>query len=70
VFPQEIEITLILKLTVETQEERNNWLEPETKVIQIDALADIKDILECDGLNINTINGFTGEQLQNILNNR
>jgi hypothetical protein len=70
VFPQEIEVTLILKLTVGSQEKRDDWLEPGTNVIQIYALADVFDILGNDGVILNSLNGLTLSQIQNALNTR
>jgi hypothetical protein len=69
-FPQEIEVTLILKLTVDSQEARDIWLESGTNVIQIDALADIFDIFSNEGINLNSLNSLTLPQIQNALNKR
>ncbi len=69
-FPQEIEVTLVLKLTVEDQDERDEWLEPGTFVIKPDALADVFDIFDINYSPINSINNFTKAQLQAILQAR
>jgi hypothetical protein len=69
-FPQEIEVTFTLKLTVNGQLERDFWFEPGTTDVTLDAIADTFDMLS-DGISpVNSINGYTYAQLQQAMSER
>lgn len=70
VFPQEIEVTLTLKLTMINQLERDYWLEPSTTNVTLDAVADIFDILGDSNVAPKSINGYTYSQLQQAMAER
>ncbi len=67
-FPQEIEVTITLKVRVQDQEARDYWLNPETGAVSIDTLADVLDYYDWNDENMVSINNFTRIQLQQILN--
>lgn len=69
-FPQEIEVTLVLRVCVNDQEARDYWLNPNTGSASIATLADVRDMFSFDGMDesIITINNLTKEQVQQILN--
>jgi hypothetical protein len=71
VFPQEIEVTFVLKLTVEDQTERDYWLETGTTNVTLDAAADIMDML-CDNCaaGLESVNGLTYTQIHQALAKR
>jgi hypothetical protein len=63
-FPQQIEVTFTLKLTVDSQAERDCWLEAGTTNATLDAAADIMDML-CDWAPaLESVNGLTYTQIQ------
>jgi hypothetical protein len=70
-FPRQIEVTFILRLTVDDQFDRDYWLETGTDKVTLDAIADVTDIL-LDNLNpaLETVNGLTYEQIKQAMADR
>jgi hypothetical protein len=70
-FPQEIEVTLTLKVRVTDQESRDYWLNPQTGEPSIGMIADVNDALFSwnEENNMVSINNLTEAQIQQILNN-
>jgi hypothetical protein len=64
-FPQQIEVTLTLKLNVDNEAQRNYWLEKGTTNVTLDAVADVMDMF-CDnfGVSLESVNGLTNTQIQ------
>ena len=69
-FPQEIEVSLVLKVAVADQEERDSWLEAGTNVIAIDALADVFDIFVDNDISLVSVNNLTQQQIKLALQAR
>jgi hypothetical protein len=70
VFPQQIEVTFTLKLTVNEQLERDFWFEPGTTNVTLDAAADIFDILSDYYPILESVNNLTHEQIQQVMSER
>lgn len=69
-FPQQIEVTVTLVVEVSDQTNRNYWLEPATGKPSLDATADIFDMF-CENLEaVESVNGFTYEQIQQAMSKR
>jgi hypothetical protein len=70
-FPQEIEVTFILKLTVEDQTEHDYWLETGTINATLNAVADMSDMLsDSCAYPVDAVNNLTHEQIQQALAKR
>ena len=66
-FPQQINVTFSLQVNVEDQSERNQWLDPVTGAVTIDAVADLGDILSENDCYPVSINNLTPAQIQKLL---
>ena len=69
-FPQQIEVTFTLKLTVNEQLERDFWFEPGTTNVTLDAVADIFDILSDYYSTLESVDNLTPEQIQQAMSKR
>ena len=69
VFPQEIEVTITFKLSVNNQEERNYYLNPETSQPTAGFLSDMAENIEILVVTetLLTINNLTPDQLLTVL---
>ena len=71
IFPQEITVSLSLKVKVQDQEARDYFLNSETNAAAVSFIADVFDMMAFtnnpDGDNILTINNLTQTQVQQIL---
>jgi hypothetical protein len=70
-FPQQIEVTFTFKLNVDSQAERDYWLEAGTTNTTLDAVADVMDML-CDNCaaSLESVNGLTYAQIQQTMSKR
>jgi hypothetical protein len=70
-FPQQVEVTITLKLTIDDQAERDYWLEPSTSTATLDVVADVMDILsDSCGYYVDAVNNLTHEQILQALAKR
>jgi hypothetical protein len=67
VFPQEITVSLSLKVKVEDQEARDYFINSETNAAAVSFIADVFDMLGFGHEDVLTINNLTQTQVQHIL---
>jgi hypothetical protein len=66
-FPQDIEVPLVLKFQVSNSEQKEYFLHPETKAVDIQFIADLFDVMQDNFYNSPIqINNLTCEQIRVI----
>ena len=63
-FPQELTLSLTVKLSVADAEEKNLYIEKETGAVALTTLADLFDILADCGWCVTSINNLTHAQIR------
>ena len=71
-FPQEIEVTLKLRLKVEDQEDRDYWIDPQTGELSVSCIADMFEDVNGGGEVevLISVNGITHPQMRALLNSK